>query len=58
MTESELTTLLDAHDALAKAYVDSNLRFAEFDSAYGDFPHNYALHGHSGTTLGVGGLPI
>jgi hypothetical protein len=49
LTESELRGLLDAHDALVKAYVDSSLTFSEFVSAYGDFPHNYALDGHSGT---------
>jgi hypothetical protein len=49
MTESEISGLLDAHDALVKAYVDSSLTFAEFVCAYGDFPHNYALDGHSGT---------
>ena len=43
MNESEISALLDAHDALVKAYVDSNLGFDEFVSAYGDFPHNYAL---------------
>jgi hypothetical protein len=49
MTESEINALLDAHDALVKAYVDSSLTFAEFVSAYGDFPHNYRLQGHSET---------
>src|SRR5271163_628574 len=49
MTASELSALLDAHDVLVKAYVDSGLTFAEFVSAYGDFPHNYALDGHTGT---------
>jgi hypothetical protein len=49
VTESELNGLLDAHDALVKAYVDSSLTFSEFVCAYGDFPHNYALDGHSGT---------
>jgi hypothetical protein len=49
MTESDIGALLDAHDALVKAYVDSRLTFSEFVSAYGDFPHNYALDGHSGT---------
>jgi hypothetical protein len=49
MTESEISALLDAHDALVKAYVDLSLTFSEFVSAYGDFPHNYALDGHSGT---------
>ena len=41
--------LLDAHDALVKACVDSSLTFSEFVCAYGDFPRNYALDGHSGT---------
>src|ERR1035438_4972659 len=49
MTESEISALLDAHDALVKAYVDSSLAFNEFVSAYGDFPHNYVLVGDSGT---------
>jgi len=44
-----LHCLLDAHDALVKAYVDSSLTFSEFVCAYGDFPNNYALYGHSGT---------
>ena len=45
MTESEMNALLDAHDALVKAYVDSSLTFSEFVSAYGDFPNNYRLQG-------------
>jgi hypothetical protein len=49
MTASELNALLDAHDVLVKAYVDSRLTFAEFVSAYGDFPHNYGLEGRTGT---------
>jgi hypothetical protein len=49
MTASELSGLLDAHDVLVKAYVDSSLTFAEFVSAYGDFPHNYGLDGRTGT---------
>jgi hypothetical protein len=49
MTESEINALLDAHDALVKAYIDSSLAFSEFVSAYGDFPHNYRLLGHSET---------
>jgi hypothetical protein len=48
-TESELNSLLDAHDVLVKAYADSSLTFSEFVCAYSDFPHNYALDGHSGT---------
>jgi hypothetical protein len=43
MTESEISALLDAHDALVKACVDSVLTFSEFFLAYGDFPNNYAL---------------
>ena len=43
MTESEISALLDAHDALVKACVDSSLTFSEFLFAYGDFPNNYAL---------------
>jgi hypothetical protein len=50
VTESEISALLDAHDALVKAYVDSNLTFSEFVSAYDDFPRNYMLEGRSGTT--------
>lgn len=49
MTASELSALLDAHDVLVKAYVDSSLTFAEFVSAYGDFPHNYGFDGQPGT---------
>jgi hypothetical protein len=49
MIESEISALLDAHDALVKAYVDSRLTFSEFVSSYGDFPRNYALDGHSGS---------
>jgi hypothetical protein len=49
MTESELSALFDAHDALVKAYGDSSLTFSEFVSAYGDFPHAYGLDAHSGT---------
>ncbi len=49
MNESEISALLDAHDALVKAYVESSLGFDEFVSAYGDFPHNYALLTDSGT---------
>jgi hypothetical protein len=49
VTESELNSLLDAHDALVKACVDSSLTFSEFVCAYGDFPLNYALDGRSAT---------
>jgi hypothetical protein len=53
MTESEINALLDAHDVLVRAYVDSSLTFSEFVSAYGDFPHNYRLQGHSETAEGL-----
>jgi hypothetical protein len=43
MTESELIALLDAHDALVKACVDSSLTFDVFVLAYDGFPHNYSL---------------
>jgi hypothetical protein len=46
MTESELIALLDAHDALVKACVDSSLTFDVFVSAYDGFPRNYALDSH------------
>ncbi len=49
MIESEISGLLEAHDELVKAYLDSRLTFSEFASAYGGFPHNYALDGQSGT---------
>jgi hypothetical protein len=46
MTESELAALLDAHDALVKACVDSSLTFDVFVLAYDGFPHNYPLDGN------------
>ncbi len=50
MTESEIEGFLDAHDALIRACVDSQITFTEFLAAYGDFPHNYALDGHETAT--------
>jgi len=49
MTESELSALLDAHDGLVTAFVDSSLTFAEFVSAYDHFPHSYVQDAHSAT---------
>jgi hypothetical protein len=49
MTVSEFNALLDAHDVLVKAYVDSDLTFAEFVSSYGDFPRNCVLDGQTET---------
>jgi hypothetical protein len=43
MTESELKALLDAHDVLVRAFLDSSLAFSEFVCAYDDFPRNYSL---------------
>jgi len=43
MNESEVRALLDAHDALLTAYVDSSLTFSEFVSAYGEFPRSYSF---------------
>jgi hypothetical protein len=50
VTDTELTALLDAHDALVKSCVDSVLPFAELLALYNDFPHLYALDGHEATT--------
>jgi hypothetical protein len=50
MTESEVKALLDAHDALVTACLDSSLTFAVFVSAYDGFPNNYALDGHEAVT--------
>jgi hypothetical protein len=48
-TETEIDALLDAHDAQVQACVESALTFSEFVSAYGGFPSNYGLLGHSET---------
>jgi hypothetical protein len=49
MTDSELKALLDAHDVLVRAYLDSSLTFTEFVCAYDDFPRNYSLGARSET---------
>ena len=49
MTESEISALLDAHDTLVKAYIESSMGFDEFVLAYGTFPHTYALAGNGGS---------
>jgi hypothetical protein len=49
MTESELSALLDAHDALVRSCADSVLPTAVFLALYNDFPHSYALDGHAAT---------
>jgi hypothetical protein len=38
MTELEINALLDAHDTLVRACVESRLAFGEFVAGYGDFP--------------------
>lgn len=38
LMEPEIEALLDAHDALIRACVESRLAFGEFAAAYGDFP--------------------
>ena len=43
MTDSEVSALFDAHDALVTACIDSTLTFSQFILAYGGFPNNYAL---------------
>jgi len=48
-TESQISAVVDAHDALVKAFVDSSLGFDEFVSAYGDFPQSYGLIWDAGT---------
>lgn len=48
LTELQISALLDAHDALVKAYAHSSLGFDEFVSAYGEFPRNYELVADSG----------
>jgi len=43
MTDSEISALLDAHDALVRACVGAHLAFTEFLAAYDDFPRAYGL---------------
>jgi hypothetical protein len=40
---SEIGALLETHDALMRACLDSRLGFSEFLAAYGDFSGSYAL---------------
>jgi hypothetical protein len=49
ITESEISALLDAHDAIVWACVDCSLSLSAFVFAYGAFPHNYGLEGHAKT---------
>ena len=43
MNETEVSGLLDAHDALVAACVDGTLSLDEFVMAYGEFPGGYGL---------------
>ena len=45
LTDTELTALLDAHDALVTACVEERLTLVEFLAAYNDFPRVYGLDG-------------
>jgi hypothetical protein len=49
MTDSELSVLLDAHDALVHSCVAGELPLAKFLALYNGFPHSYALDGHEAT---------
>lgn len=46
MTESEIASLLDAHDGLVVACVGGSIPVDEFLASYGSFPNNYAWDGH------------
>jgi hypothetical protein len=46
--ESEISALLNAHDALVTAYADSSLRFDEFVFACDEYPRNSGLVGTLG----------
>jgi hypothetical protein len=50
MTESEISAILDTHDALVRACLDNSLGFAEFLAAYGDFPGSYSLDERAAST--------
>jgi hypothetical protein len=43
MTESEISALLDTHDALVRACLEDRIGFGEFLAAYGDFPVSCSL---------------
>jgi hypothetical protein len=47
LTDTELTALLDAHDALVTACVEERLTLVEFLAAYNDFPRVYGLDGRA-----------
>jgi hypothetical protein len=47
LTDSELSALLDAHDALVTACVEERLTLVEFLAAYNEFPRVYGLDGRA-----------
>jgi hypothetical protein len=53
MTEPEINALLDAHDALIRACVESRLALEEFVAAYGDFPASLDEDARSADAGGV-----
>jgi hypothetical protein len=47
LTDTELSALLDAHDALVVACLEERLSLIEFLAAYNDFPRNFGLDGRT-----------
>jgi hypothetical protein len=47
MSATAIRAALDAHDALVRDCAEGRLTFAEFLSAYGDFPWGYASDEHT-----------
>ena len=53
MTEQEIKAMLDAHDGLIRACVESRVAFEEFVAAYGTFPAGLEQHAQG---AGAGGM--
>lgn len=51
MNETEVSGLLDAHDALVAACVDGTLLLDEFVMAYGEFPGGYGLEDNAAADI-------
>jgi hypothetical protein len=51
MNETEVSGLLDAHDALVAACVDGTLSLDEFVMAYGEFPGGYGLEDNAAADI-------
>ncbi len=47
MTEVEIQTLLDVHDALIAAWIDGSLSLATFVASYGEFPRGAGIDEHA-----------